>query len=50
MEGLLFLINETKLESFPSNQFAMFGYELVRKGRNKFGVELTLILMINCQA
>ena len=33
-----FLINESKLDdSFPSNQSAMSGYELIRKDRKKFG-------------
>ena len=47
----IFLINETRLdESFPSNQFAMSSYKFIRKDRNKFGIELLFILMINYQA
>ena len=34
----IFQINETKLdESFPCNQFAMYGHKFVRRDRSKFG-------------
>ena len=47
----IFLINKTKLDaSFLSNQFAMFGYKLVRKNLELFGDEIPFLLMINCQA
>ena len=41
----IFLINETKLvASFPSNQFAMFDYKLVRKDLGLFGDEIPFFI------
>ena len=46
----IFLINETKLdESFPSNQFAMSGYEFIRRDKQIWGVKLLFKLLINCK-
>ena len=39
----LFLILESKLDStFPTNQFHIFGFEVSRRGRNRFGDGLIL--------
>ena len=44
----IFLIHKTKPdETFPSNQFAISGFKFIGKDRNKFGVELLFIIMIN---
>ena len=44
------LIQGKLCESFPSNKFTVFGFKFIRKNRNKLGVELLFISMLNYQA
>ena len=43
----IFLLSETKIDSFPDNQFCLNNFRIFRKDRNRYGEEVMLYVNEN---